>query len=149
MFSFAPVRFLAQLFNGIIDQEYFSSEMKYTRFIPLLKYGSLKSRNFRPVALIKTISNVFEKFYHQKIDSFLVNFKTLNDHQFGFRMNRSTIDALSIVNGKFPETENRYHNLVSSFLFFRKTFHTVNHSLLLGNLHNCRIWGKSVYLLER
>ena len=109
--------------------------MKYTRLVPLHKSGCLKVLgNFRPIALINTISKVFEELPDQKVYTFLEKLKILNDHQFGFRMNRSKVDALSIVSEEILEAKDNNKRLVALLLDSRKAFDTVNHSLKLEKL---------------
>ena len=123
--------------------------MKYTRVIPLHKSGSSKEpANYRQIALINIISKVFDKHLNQKMISFLENLKTFNDHQFGFRMNRSTIEALSIVIEEALEENNIVKGLIASSLDFREAFDAVSYSLKLDKLHSYGISDKCLHLLE-
>ena len=71
---------------------------------------------------------------YSRIYSYLVRFKLLNEHQFGFRKNSSTIHAItSIYDNLLKNVENGMYNR-SIFLDLSKAFGTVNHERLIWKL---------------
>ena len=71
---------------------------------------------------------------YSRIYSYLERFKLLNEHQFGFRKNSSTIHAItSIYDNLLKNIENGMYNC-SIFLDLSKAFDTVNHERLIWKL---------------
>ena len=62
---------------------------------PLHKGGSTLDLNiFRPISLLSIFDKIIEKLMHIRLYEFLETNKILNDNQYGFRKNNSTIHAL-------------------------------------------------------
>jgi hypothetical protein len=53
--------------------------------------------NYRPIALISTISKVFERYINDHIMKYLEKNRMISDRQYGFRQKRSTGDLLTYV----------------------------------------------------
>ena len=146
-FSFDRLPFLTKVFNDIFDEDYFPSKTRYTKIIPLHKSGSSgEPANFRPKVLINTISKVIKKIQHHKRYRFLKKIKLLDDRPFGFKLNTSRVDALSIVIEWALEKKNKKNWFW--FLTFEKAFDTVNYSQLLEKLHKFGIRCNGLYFLE-
>lgn len=67
----------------------FPDKMKTAKVIPIYKNGDKQFvSNYRPVSLLPQFSKILEKLFVKRLDSFKNDL--LNDHQYGFRSNRST-----------------------------------------------------------
>ena len=75
----------------------------------------------------------------QKLSSFLVKNKLLNDHQFGFLPGRSTTQQLVYVVDKWLQTQDKGSASVGVFLDFQKAFDKVWHKGLLFKLACCAV----------
>ena len=63
--------------------------------IPLHKKGNVcKTTNYRPILLLSQFHKLFEKVIHTRLISYLAKYNLLNEHQFGFHRNYSTIMAI-------------------------------------------------------
>ena len=51
--------------------------------------------NYRPIFLLSQFDKLFEKLIYNKIYSCVKKYNLLNEKQFGFRQNHSTIHAIS------------------------------------------------------
>ena len=62
----------------------------------LFKSGSrLDANNYRPIAVLPTLSKILEKAVHSQVYSFLKTNELLSPNQFGFREKLSTAVALA------------------------------------------------------
>jgi hypothetical protein len=69
--------------------------MKIAHVLPVHKGGSKHElNNFRAISLLNCNSKILEKIIHNQIYNFLEKKSLICDLQFGFRKNRSTIEAM-------------------------------------------------------
>ena len=72
----------------------FPDAWKKGTVIPLPKVNNPKKvGDLRPITLLPTPSKIIEKIIYNQLMLFLENNKCLNDSQYGFLKNKSTIDA--------------------------------------------------------
>ena len=146
---------IANIINQSLCSGYFPSKFKTARVIPLHKGGSKEDlNNYRPISLLPLLSKIFEKVVYNQLYNYLDHFNLFSPSQFGFRRQRSTIQAV------MDHLEFVYNNLdegntvISIFMDFAKAFDCLEHSILLKKLEyygirgitNC--WFKS-YLSNR
>jgi len=88
------------------------------------------------ISILPYLSKVFENIVASQINNFISVNILLNDHQSGFRKNRSCTSAiLKITEDIRQQTDNSY---VTSLLLldYSKAFDTVNHDILCSKLKN-------------
>lgn len=69
----------------------FPDKMKMAKVVPIYKNGDKHMiSNYRPVSLLPQFSKILEKLFANSLDNFIEKYELLNDHQYGFRSNRST-----------------------------------------------------------
>lgn len=88
---------LLSLYNGLIRIKYLPKIWKIGKVIPIPKPGSNKNKSakdFRPITLLSLLSKIFEKILINRIELSLYVNKQIDDRQFGFCKQKSTIDAL-------------------------------------------------------
>ena len=87
--------------------------------------------NYRPISILLTVSNVWERHIHSLVFSFLSENSLISDHQWGFMPRWSTISALcSIIHNWLGVFEDK-NEICSVFL---KAFDSVPHAPLLDRL---------------
>lgn len=88
-----------EFINYCLNVKYFPKVWKLAKIIPNPKPGedSLFPQNFRPISLLSTLSEIFEKIIVFRIRSSLVKNKIINDAQYGFRSGYCTIRQLTRV----------------------------------------------------
>ena len=127
---------LLNLINGCIVNGIFPDFLKVGRITPIYKKkGSrLKVNNYRPITILPTISKIFEKVLYNQLSNFFESNNLLHDSQFGFRRNRSTIQAIQkLLDQVYLAIDN--HDPVYSLHFdLAKAFDLIDHSLLLKKL---------------
>ena len=119
--------------------------MKLAKVIPIFKAKSKESfNNYRPISLLSNISKVLEKVVHKKLYSFLTRCDILCDKQYGFRPNRSTIDAVTDLTYDVLSSLERNDMCFSVYLDLSKTFDTINHKILLNKIEYYGIRGRTL-----
>uniref|UniRef100_A0A8C6MDJ7 Reverse transcriptase domain-containing protein n=1 Tax=Nothobranchius furzeri TaxID=105023 RepID=A0A8C6MDJ7_NOTFU len=133
----------------------FPSKMKTAKVIPIYKNGSKHLfKNYRPISLLSQFSKILEKLFVTRLDDFVKKCNLLNEQQFGFRSNRSTLMAVMALTEDITTAveENKY--TLGVFIDLSKAFDVIDHTLLLQKLQRYGIRGTAYawvasYLSER
>ena len=103
---------LTCIFNKSLEFGSFPSRLKYLTVILIFKTGDkLNISNFRPISLLISVSDMFEKIIYTRIYAHVVLHKILSNEQYGFRNGLSTDNAsytliqevLSAMNNKHTD----------------------------------------------
>jgi hypothetical protein len=102
---------LAHIFNLSLVSGIFPDRLKSSRTVPIFKAGRTDlCDNYRPIALLSTLSKVLEKMVSVKLVNHLDRNKILYNHQYGFQRQKSTehsiLHALNFINKEM--NENKY-----------------------------------------
>ena len=100
---------LCLLFNKSLRDEIFPADWKLAHIIPIFKSGDKSSMsNYRPVALLSTISNVFEKVIYKYIFNFLMENALIYKFHSGLIPGHSTTHQLiELINEIVMALDNR------------------------------------------
>ena len=83
---------LSAILNQCVAFGYFPSKLKIAKMIPVYKTGPTNQPgNYRPISLLPSMSEVFERLILNRLISFFQRNKILIPTQFGFRHNYSTL----------------------------------------------------------
>uniref|UniRef100_A0AAY4BNL9 Reverse transcriptase domain-containing protein n=1 Tax=Denticeps clupeoides TaxID=299321 RepID=A0AAY4BNL9_9TELE len=122
------------IFNMSLAQAAVPTCLKSTSIVPVPKHSSPTCLNdYRPVALTPIIMKCFERLVLGHLRDFLP--PTLDPHQFAYRSNRSTEDAVSIALHSVLthlDKQNTYARML--FVDFSSAFNTVIPSKLISKL---------------
>ena len=89
---------LARIIITLLTSEIFPDPWRESLLVALKKTATPSaSTDFRPIALLSSISKVSEKIVHDQIQEYLVAKKILNSRQTGYRQHNTTETALSIL----------------------------------------------------
>ena len=134
------VPLLVKLINSAIDTGEFPDLLKKAYVIPVYKTGSPDdAANYRPISILPVFSKLYERvIYNQIVDHFELN-NIFSPHQFGFRVGKSTEDAVVAFSNCCLEAFDRGEYCVTMLLDLSRAFDCVSHSVLLDKLR--RVYG--------
>ena len=111
------------IINMSIRTNRFPDSWKRGTVIPLPKVNNpTKVGDLRPITLLPIPSKIIEKIVYNQLMNYLENNKYMSDNQFGFRKNKSTIDAaFKFVNDLYSNDNKK---LITSAIFidYKKAF---------------------------
>ena len=108
---------------------------------PVFKNNGKSSapQSYRPIALLYSVSKVFESFVPEQLLQFCMDTGAIPDEQFGFLPKRSTVWQLLAVLDEWEQALDEGHCVYAAFLDVSKAFDHVDHGLLLHKLHSVGI----------
>ena len=82
---------MSSIINQILTSGIFPDALKISKVIPLYKKGDQSNlSNYRPIALLLSILNIFEKAILTQLTLYLEDNKIIHPHQYGVRRRHST-----------------------------------------------------------
>ena len=90
--------------------------------------------NYRPISVLNSFSKIFELVVHEQLYEFLETNGMLGQSQFGFRKNRSTQHAVTLLTDQIRQGMDRGKFTGSVFVDLSKAFDTVDHGCVLSKL---------------
>ena len=142
--------FLCEVFNSCLNFGLFPDCLKIAKVIPIFKReGESDPSNYRPISLLPVVGKIFEKIIFNRIIVLLNKEKVLNENQFGFRQNRTTIDALVELskNDRLNWLNSKPYT-ISTFLDLKNAFDTVDHQILLAKCSSYGLRGLVLKVLK-
>ena len=87
---------LSIIVNKSFECGVFPNFFKTAKVVPIPKPGDpTMPNNYRPISILHVLSKIFEKCIYRRLYDYLELKKILSNDQFGFRKNKSTIEALT------------------------------------------------------
>ena len=127
---------LTHLFNLCLSQGTFPSIFKKAVIVPIFKSGDrFIFNNYRPIAILPTISKILEKIVYLQLSSYLVEEELLLPNQFGFRKHHSTYMPISLLYDHVTNEIKNKQFCAALYLDLSKAFDTVNPNILLKKLY--------------
>jgi hypothetical protein len=144
----AAPEYFKQVFNNLLRQNEFPEDWKRTALVLIdkPKKSSEEETKYRPICLISALGKVYENLINKRLMEDIEQCGGLGRKQFGFRKNRSTVDAIEEVlstvrgvNGEKPE----WSALI--LVDVKNAFNTASWELIVKKLEKRQI---SRYLLN-
>ena len=126
---------LADIFNTSLSQARVPSCLKTSTIIPVPKTTAVSSLNdYRPVALTPVTMKCFERLVMKHLKQ-TIDVEKEDPHQYAYRRNRSTADAIAAVTHQaLSHLENRDSYVRLLFLDFSSAFNTIIPQKLVSKL---------------
>ena len=136
---------LTNLFNESIESGIVPDIFKISKVTPVFKTGTVTDPgNYRPIAVLSPFAKILERLVYNQLSHFLEKENILFKHQFGFRINYSTEQAIVELTDNLKMKIDSNEAICSIFLDLSKAFDTVKHQILLQKLYRYRIHGVSL-----
>jgi hypothetical protein len=144
----AAPEYFKQVFNNLLRQNEFPEDWKRTALVLIdkPKKSSEEETKYRPICLISALGKVYENLINKRLMEDIEQCGGLGRKQFGFRKNRSTVDAIEEVlstvrgvNGEKPEWS------ALTLVDVKNAFNTASWELIVKKLEKRQI---SRYLLN-
>lgn len=141
---------LCTIFNLSLSSGVFPSQWKAAKIIPIFKNKGERSlpSNYRPVALLSSVSKVFEGLIKKQLVEFCLSSNVIPDCQFGFLQGRSTTWQLLSVLNDWHNALDTGHTIHALFLDVSKAFDRVDHALLIARCRSIGICNASLQWIE-
>ena len=115
---------------------------KISKVTPVFKTGTVTDPgNYRPIAVLSPFAKILERLVYNQLSHFLEKENILFKHQFGFRKNHSTDQAILELADYLKMKINSNEAICTIFLHLSKAFDAVNHQILRQKLHTYGIRG--------
>jgi hypothetical protein len=98
--------YITAMYNGCLQKGVFPQKWKRAQLIPIVKPGKEDSKEvtkFRPISLLNIEGKIMEKILITRINYWVYSTNFLNNNQYGFTPQRSTIDAAMAVKNMVDE----------------------------------------------
>ena len=143
-------RIIAKLFNHIELTSCYPDSWKSSFLVPLHKKGSKGDPdNYRGLAVSNNIGKLYSKCLNEKLKNFAESKNILSPHQFGFRDDFRTSDAIFSLRSILSHYKNNGNKPVyACFVDFSKAFDSVSRTALLYKLGCLGIKGPMLNLLR-
>lgn len=136
---------LAHIFNLSFQTGEFPEIWKTAIVIPIHKSGPKNDpKNYRPISLLVIFSKLLEGLVNDRLMNFLESHELLSNQQFGFRKNRSTEKAVSLLTDTIVSHLDSGRPCTGVFLDFSRAFDTVSISILVRRLEQMGVRGTAL-----
>ena len=131
----AIIKPLTLLINQVLNTGIFPDELNIAKVIPIFKKDDpTLFKNYRPISLLSTISNIIEKIIFTQLSLYFNENKLIFDNHYGFRPKHSTEYAALELVDRIITQMNIKEVPINIFFDLSKAFDTIDHTILLAKL---------------
>ena len=117
---------ITDIFNGIFNTGVFPESWSKGIIVPVYKKGDpTLADNYHAITLSSCMSKLFTSILNNRIYSWAEEQDKLSDTQFGFRKERSTVDAIFVLQNLIQHVLNEKRRLYCAFVDLHKAFDSV------------------------
>ena len=140
---------LTIIINQMLHTGIFPEPLKISKVVPLYKANDqMLLSNYRPIALLPSLSKIFEYVLLEQLTNYFVENNLLSPHQYGFRAKHSTeLAALNIVDNLTYKLDSGLIP-INIYLDLSKAFDTLLHDILLDKMSYYGVNGVAYNLLR-
>ena len=118
---------LLDMFNAILDTGIYPEIWTKGTIILIFKKGDPNDvRNYRGITLVSCFSKIVIGIFNNRIKTVIEDHDLLSDAQFGFRPQRSTVDAIFVLHSLVNKMINKKERLNCAFIDLKSAFDKVN-----------------------
>ena len=130
------LKYIIYLFNAILRLSYFPKQWKVAEIQIVPKPGKPLEHlhSYRPISLLPILSKMFEKLFLTRLIPIINERNLIPDHQFGFRVQHSTIEQVHRVYNQLRGAIENKELCATAFLDITQAFDKVWHEGLLYKL---------------
>lgn len=141
--------YITHIINCAIEINAFPTDWKVAYVIPVPKNRKPSTFNdLRPISVLPLLSKLYEKILYEQLRSHVDLYSIIPHEQSGFRSKHSCASALlTVVDDIIQATDNAKLTALV-LLDFTKAFDRINHTMLLGMLHNIGLSNASLTLIR-
>ncbi|KAL4221122.1 hypothetical protein ACF0H5_019381 [Mactra antiquata] len=140
---------LCDIFNAILNSGYFPDTWTEGVIVPLHKRGDKHNvKMYRGISLVSCLSKLFTTVLNNRIVDFCESNNTISDAQFGFRKNRSTVDASYILINLIQQYLNENKRLYCVFVDLKMAYDCIDRNALWLKLYKSGIDGKILRIVK-
>jgi len=133
----------------MLAQGIYPERLKFSLIKPIYKSGDKSSpSNYKPISLLPVFSKIFEKVLYTRLIDHLHSNVILNEHQYGFRSEKSTENASYVLLNEILTALNNKQMVGEIFCDFHKAFDCINHTMLLEKMKFYGVSGKFYNLIK-
>ena len=132
------------IFNAILDTGIYPEIWTKGTIIPIFK----KVIQLMYVVLVSCFSKNFTGILNNRIKAVIDGHYLLSDAQYGFRLQRSTVDATFVLHSSVNKIINIKERLYCAFIDLKSAFDKVNRNGLWSKLYNLGIKGKFLRVIK-
>ena len=140
---------LVKIFNVVFSSECYPKSWSEGVITPIHKKGNLDDvNNYRGITLINIMSKIYSHILHSRLIKWADEYEKINNCQFGFQPNKSTVDCIFLFHSIISKTLSRGEKLYCSFVDFRRAFDTINRNHLWQKLIQINVSSKMIRCLR-
>jgi hypothetical protein len=119
---------------------FFPEERTKACVVPVFKKVDVSDANYyRGISLVSCFGQLFTSILNNRIIDWKNEFSILTDAQFGFRAERSTVDAMFLLHPLIIKTLVNKKRLYCCFIDFQKAFDSIDRTQLWCKIFNTDI----------
>ena len=143
-------QFLLQIINKIWTDGVFPNSWRMAIVLAFIKPGKnpLLESSYRPIALTSCVCKLTEKIVNVRLVNTLENKNILSKYQYGFRKQRSTVDALVRLQTDILNSFNNKEYLVALFFDIQKAYDTAWRFGIMKTIYNSNIRGSLAIFIK-
>ena len=117
---------ICKLFNYIFCNNLYPDSWTKGILVPVPKKGDLSDvNNYRGITLTSIFSKIYSHILDERLRTWAENNNIIDDCQFGFRKNKSTVDCIYILQAIITKQLSSKRKLYCAFIDFKKAFDLV------------------------
>ena len=127
--------YLLNIFQSLFENSLYPESWSLGYIVPIFKGGDKTDpKNYRGITINNILSKVYSQIIYNRLKIWNEKYENLNECQFGYQKNKSTIDCIFIFHSIICKVLNSGKKLYTAFIDYEKCFDKVNRAFLWQKL---------------